>query len=156
MMVDAKKTGALIAELRHERELTQAQLGQRLGVADRTVSRWETGGGLPDVSMLADLATELGVTVDELLTGERAPRPDGELQGTMTGLRTGPALAALARSGTSLVLRCLQALGAVVCVWFAPWALRFVPDKAGWAVSALLLACFLCVSRGGAAQSLPR
>ncbi|WP_367925343.1 helix-turn-helix domain-containing protein [uncultured Ruthenibacterium sp.] len=140
MMVDAKKTGALIAELRHERELTQAQLGQRLGVADRTVSRWETGGGLPDVSMLADLATELGVTVDELLTGERAPRPDGELQGTMTGLRTGPALAALARSGTSLVLRCLQALGAVVCVWFAPWALRFVPDKAGWAVAALLLA----------------
>lgn len=71
--MDAKKTGALIAQLRRERDMTQRELAQALGVTDKAVSRWETGLGFPDVSLLQPLAGTLGVTVTDLINGERTP-----------------------------------------------------------------------------------
>ena len=61
-MTQAEKTGARIARLRNERGLTQQQLAQQLGVTNKAVPKWETGAGLPDVSVMAPLARELGVT----------------------------------------------------------------------------------------------
>lgn len=69
--MNATKTGSFIAELRRERGLTQRQLAETLLVSDKAVSRWETGRGLPDVENLAALADALGVSVAELLRGER-------------------------------------------------------------------------------------
>ena len=71
--MDQEKTGKFIARMRREKEMTQAQLGERLGVTNKTVSRWETGKYMPDISMLSDLSRELGITVNELLSGERLP-----------------------------------------------------------------------------------
>ena len=68
--MDQEKTGKFIARMRREKEMTQAQLGERLGVTNKTVSRWETGKYMPDISMLSDLSRELGITVNELLSGE--------------------------------------------------------------------------------------
>ncbi|SCH22016.1 transcriptional repressor DicA [uncultured Clostridium sp.] len=65
------KTGKFIAELRKEKGMTQEQLGDRLGVNSRSVSRWENGHGMPDISLLLELADVLGVTVQELLEGSR-------------------------------------------------------------------------------------
>lgn len=65
------KTGKFIAELRKEKSMTQEQLGDRLGVNSRSVSRWENGHGMPDISLLLELADVLGVTVQELLEGSR-------------------------------------------------------------------------------------
>lgn len=65
------KTGKFIAELRKEKGMTQEQLGSRLGVNSRSVSRWENGHGMPDISLLLELAEVLGVTVQELLEGSR-------------------------------------------------------------------------------------
>ena len=65
------KTGKFIAELRKEKGMTQEQLGERLGVNSRSVSRWENGHGMPDISLLLELADVLGVTVQELLEGSR-------------------------------------------------------------------------------------
>ena len=65
------KTGKFIAELRKEKGMTQEQLGDRLGVNSRSVSRWENGHGMPDISLLLTLADVLGVTVQELLEGSR-------------------------------------------------------------------------------------
>ena len=59
-------TGAVIKSLRERRSLTQAQLADRLGVGDKAVSRWETGRGFPDITLLAPLAGALGVSVIEL------------------------------------------------------------------------------------------
>lgn len=67
--MDAKKIGAFIAASRRARGLTQQQLAEQLGVTNRAVSKWETGQGLPDIAVLPDLATALGVTVDTLLAG---------------------------------------------------------------------------------------
>jgi len=70
--MDAKKTGAMIAQARHELNLTQKELASRLNVSDRAVSKWERGAGFPDVSLLEPLAAELGLTSAELLKGERS------------------------------------------------------------------------------------
>lgn len=83
------KTGKFIAELRKEKGMTQEQLGERLGVNSRSVSRWENGHGMPDISLLLELADVLGVTVQELLEGSRRERKSGNV-GVVTyeGLHT--------------------------------------------------------------------
>ena len=63
-------TGGTIRELREKKQLTQRQLAQTLCVSDKTVSKWETGRGLPDISLLEPLAAALRVSVAELLSGE--------------------------------------------------------------------------------------
>lgn len=63
-------TGKTIRELRERGGITQKQLAEKLNVSDKTVSKWETGRGLPDISVLTELAAALNVSVAELLTGE--------------------------------------------------------------------------------------
>lgn len=65
-------TGSVIRALREKRNMTQKQLAEKLMVSDKTVSKWETGRGLPDVSLLGPLAENLNVSVAELLRGECA------------------------------------------------------------------------------------
>ena len=64
-------TGATIRTLREGRKLTQAELGEKLGVSSKTVSKWETGKGLPDISLLQSLASALGISVIELMNGQQ-------------------------------------------------------------------------------------
>ena len=64
-------TGATIKELREAKKITQAELAERIGVSDKTVSKWETAKGLPDISLLQPLAKALGVSVIELMSGEQ-------------------------------------------------------------------------------------
>ncbi len=80
--MDAKTTGALIAERRRALGLSQAALAERLHVTDKAVSRWETGRGMPAVDSLEPLAEALGLSVSELLSGreltaEELPREAG-------------------------------------------------------------------------------
>ena len=70
--MDQIKTGRFIAELRKEQNMTQRNLAEKLGVTDRAVSKWENGRGLPDVSLMRPLCEILGISVTELLNGERA------------------------------------------------------------------------------------
>ena len=67
--MDAYVTGAAIRRLREARALTQAQLAEKLDVSSKTVSKWETGRGLPDICMLEPLCAALGVSMTELLSG---------------------------------------------------------------------------------------
>ena len=64
------KVGNLISKLREEKGLSQSELGSKLGVSNKAVSRWENGRGYPDTSILLKLAEVLEITVDELLKGE--------------------------------------------------------------------------------------
>ena len=63
-------TGAIIKELRENKKLTQANLAEMLCISDKTISKWETGKGYPDISLLEPLAKTLGVSITELLAGE--------------------------------------------------------------------------------------
>ncbi len=69
--MDQIKIGKFIAGLRKEKNITQQQLGDRIGVSFKTVSKWETGRGMPELSLLKPLSEELGVTINELLSGEK-------------------------------------------------------------------------------------
>jgi predicted transcriptional regulators len=69
--MDQKRVGAFIASLRKEKGMTQEALGERLGVTNKTVSRWENGNYMPDIGLLLPLAETLGTSVNELLSGER-------------------------------------------------------------------------------------
>lgn len=69
--MDQKQIGAFIAAMRREKGLTQEQLAERLHVNSKTVSRWETGRNMPDYSILEALTKELGITVNDLIRGEK-------------------------------------------------------------------------------------
>lgn len=69
--MDTVKIGKFLAELRHEKALTQEQLGETLGVTNKTISRWETGSYLPPVEMLQALSEYYGVSINEILSGQR-------------------------------------------------------------------------------------
>ena len=62
-------TGAVIRELREKKHLTQAELAEALKVSDKTVSKWETGRGYPDITLLEPIAEAFGISIMELLSG---------------------------------------------------------------------------------------
>ncbi len=68
--MDLKKTGTLFAELRREKGYTQKDVADKLGVCSKTISKWETGHGFPDVSLIAPLSRLFGVDISKLLEGE--------------------------------------------------------------------------------------
>ena len=69
--MDQQKIGIFLKELRKERNLTQEQLAEIMNVSGRTVSRWETGSNMPDLSILVELADYYEVDIREIINGER-------------------------------------------------------------------------------------
>ena len=69
--MDQKMIGSFLKELRKEKKITQEQLADKLGVSGRTVSRWETGNNMPDISILVEIAELFDVSIPEIINGER-------------------------------------------------------------------------------------
>lgn len=69
--MDQIKTGQFIKAIRKEKNLTQREVAERLNISEKTVSKWETGNGLPEVSLMLPLCELLEISVNELLSGER-------------------------------------------------------------------------------------
>ncbi len=83
--MDMKKIGSFLKALRKEKGLTQEQLAEKLGVAGRTISRWETASNMPDLSVLIQLAEFYDIEVGEILDGERKDKVvDKEVKETLT------------------------------------------------------------------------
>ncbi len=72
-MMDQIQIGRFLSMLRRQAGLTQEELGERLGVTNKTVSRWENGNYMPDIEMMQLLSKELHVSINELLAGEKIP-----------------------------------------------------------------------------------
>ena len=126
--MDAGKTGELIAALRKEKGWSQAELAERLGVTNKAVSRWETGRGYPDVELLPLVARELGITISELLEGERTPAPPAveeqmEFLCESTGREKKKLWAAIAVAAAVSVM--------LFCMWIYPRVLGFVDQIIG-------------------------
>ena len=68
--MDQIKIGQFIKECRNKNNLTQMQLAEKLGITDRAISKWENGRAMPDSAIMLDLCKELGITVNDLLSGE--------------------------------------------------------------------------------------
>lgn len=74
--MDNAKTGLLIAQERKEHGLTQKNLSEMIGVSNATISKWETGKGFPDISMLEPLSKALDISISEILAGEKIQDTD--------------------------------------------------------------------------------
>lgn len=69
--MDQIKIGKFISELRKEKNMTQAELGEKIGVSYKTISKWENGRGMPELATLKPLSEEFGISINELLSGEK-------------------------------------------------------------------------------------
>lgn len=72
--MNLSKTGNLIFRLRHEMGLTQKDLAEKLGICAKTVSKWETGHGFPDISLIGELSKIFQVDIAKLIEGEMPPK----------------------------------------------------------------------------------
>ena len=86
--MEQQKIGKFIHDLRKEKELTQKQLADLVGVSDKTISKWETGRGIPDTAIMNELCMVLGISVNELLSGERLSKDNynGKAEENMVNL----------------------------------------------------------------------
>ena len=78
--MDTMKTGSYLAALRKDAGMTQQEVADRLGVSNKTISKWESGGGFPDIAILPALAELYGVTADDILAGETVRQSTGGRQ----------------------------------------------------------------------------
>lgn len=76
--MNQEKIGKFISKLRKEKNMTQEQLAEKMGVTDKSISRWENGKTMPDLSMITILAEELNVEVSELLNGRKMAKEELE------------------------------------------------------------------------------
>lgn len=76
--MNQEKVGKFISELRKEKNMTQGQLAEKIGVTDKSISRWENGRTMPDLSIIPILAEELNVEVSELLNGRTMTKEELE------------------------------------------------------------------------------
>ena len=68
--MDCQKVGDLIYRLRKEKQLTQKELANQIGISDKTISKWERGLGCPDVSLLKDLSEIFQINIEKILDGK--------------------------------------------------------------------------------------
>ena len=82
--MEQQKVGSFLKELRKEQNLTQEQFAEQLGVSGRSVSRWETGINMPDISLLVEIAEFYDVSISEIIDGERkSEKMNKELEETV-------------------------------------------------------------------------
>lgn len=74
--MNQEKIGKFIAELRKKKKMTQEELGNKIGVTDKTISRWETGKYMPDISLFKPLSEILGISINDLMSGEIVDKKD--------------------------------------------------------------------------------
>ena len=76
--MDQQKIGKFISECRKQKNLTQMQLSEKLGITDKAISKWERGLAMPDASIMLELCDILGISVNELLSGDRIDAERGD------------------------------------------------------------------------------
>ncbi len=115
--MDQKKIGKFIAELRNDKGMTQTELGDKIGVTNKTISRWENGNYMPDISIIPLLCVKLGISVNELFYAERLKesefkeKADDHLLETLNHIKNfkhdKSLIDFLTGAGTGIVLSCM-------------------------------------------------
>ena len=126
-------TGAAIRRFREEKTMTQSQLAEKIGVSDKAVSKWETGRGLPDITLLEPLAKALGVSVPELMSGAQMVNANQSANVKRSKLYVCPVCGNVLTGMGSAVISCcgvtLPALEAEECDGFHEIHLERVEDE---------------------------
>lgn len=99
-------TGAMIRRLREERRMTQQQLAEKIGVSDKTISKWENSRGYPDISLIEPLSDALGVSVIELFSGENVTNTNRSFNMRRTSLYVCPVCGNVIQSTGQAIVSC--------------------------------------------------
>ena len=99
-------TGAMIKRLREKRAITQQQLAEKIGVSDKAISKWETGRGYPDITLIEPLACVLGVSVIELFSGENIVNANPSFNMRLMKVYVGPLCGNVVQSSGQAVVSC--------------------------------------------------
>ena len=118
--MDVKRTGSFIAEMRKGKNMTQAELAAKLQVTDKAVSRWERGVGYPDITLLEPLAGQLGVTVLDILRGEKT-FPDKMTEQTVAETVRLAAVQRRQAVRRVILLAIVMLIGAAMLIWGILW-----------------------------------
>lgn len=125
--MDQQKTGQYLKKLGNEKKLTQEQLAEKFNVSSRSVSRWETGRNLPDISLLVEIADFYEVDVREIIDGEAMPREEEKMQ------EVAEKMADYAKQEKSRLLKFIQVIsfaGIEFCNYFLDVDIRqYLPDE---------------------------
>ncbi len=127
-IMDSKKIGAFIAVNRKKKGLTQEQLGEKLGVSNKTVSRWENGNYMPDLSLLEPLSKELGISLNELLAGETIEKENAMVYMEQNILDTIDYTDKKMKYEHKKISMCITAAGIFVCIC----AFNIFPSESSW------------------------
>ena len=126
--MDQSKIGSFLKELRKENGLTQENLAEQLNVSNRTISRWETGSNMPDISMLVEIADFFNVSIPEIIDGERkSENMDQETRDT--AVKMAEYSKNEARVGKQKVIGYLMA---VFGIFIIVSALSVFPNESSW------------------------
>lgn len=133
--IDQEKFGIFLAQLRKEKGFTQKELAQKLFISDKAVSKWERGLSMPDITLLTPLASLLGVTITELLSGQRISEPEHLNVQEVEKLVTGTIRLSAKERQQSRLRRRRRGLAYLACVVIAAaecallYALGYSPEQ---------------------------
>lgn len=117
--MNQEKIGKFIAELRKEQGLTQQQLADALGVSNKTISKWECGNGMPELSLILPLCETLGISINELLSGERLTADGYSKRAEENIMSLIKEKESLKRNHNSLSTIVVTIITTVVAVWYS-------------------------------------
>lgn len=137
--MDQFKIGSFLKELRKEKGLTQEKLAEQLNVSNRTISRWETGSNMPDISMLVEIADFFNVSIPEIIDGERKSE-DMNQETRDTAVKMAEYSKNEARVGKQRVIGYLMA---VFGIFIIVSALAVFPNESSWGSIYSVLGSFI-------------
>ena len=149
--MDTKKIGAFLKQCRKEKNLTQEQLAEKFGVSARTVSRWETGTNMPDLSILVELAEYYGIEIKELLDGERSSTMNKEMKETLDKVAAYEEWVkekALKAGNLAFATMFLISVGAIIVQLILVVNLRYVLGETVTALAGGIVYSFIMVHNG--------
>ena len=149
--MDTKKIGAFLKQCRKEKNLTQEQLAEKFGVSSRTISRWEAGTNMPDLSILVEIAEYYDIEIKELLDGERSSTMNKEMKETLDKVATYEAWVkekALKAGNLAFATMFLISVGAIIIQLILAVNLRFVLGETVTALAGGIVYSFIMVHNG--------
>lgn len=149
--MDTKKIGAFLKQCRKGKNLTQEQLAEKFGVSARTVSRWETGTNMPDLSILVELAEYYDIEIKELLDGERSSTMNKEMKETLDKVAAYEEWVkekALKAGNLAFATMFLISVGAIIIQLILAVNLRFVLGETVTALAGGIVYSFIMVHNG--------
>lgn len=137
--MDSKKIGAFIAVNRKKKGLTQEQLGERLGVTNKTISRWENGNYMPDLSMLEPLSKELEITLNELLAGEEIREEESAARAEKNLISAIDYSVKKIKNEHKKISVCIMIVGILICIF----SFSIFEPESSWGEIYSILGCLL-------------